>query len=180
MLGALVGLAGWGAGELVARQVPRPGPVALAGGEAATVPALLGLPRPLVAALFLARVVGVLLARRGAGRERRPGRQWGWAVTGPALGAVTVGGWAAARTAGGWWLRGETRVRYGQLALGGALLGAGGRIAGGCNLGHGLSGVAQLNVSSWVVVAAIAVGIGSTRVVQRRCGDRPAARTPVP
>jgi hypothetical protein len=56
-------------------------------------------------------------------------------------------------------VRGETRVRYGQLIAGGFLLGAGGRIGGGCNLGHGLSGTAQLGVSSWVSVASMAVGV---------------------
>jgi uncharacterized protein len=74
-----------------------------------------------------------------------------------------VGGAAvAARTAGGWELRGETPARYGQLAAGGFLMGAGGWIAGGCNLGHGLSGASQLNVSSWVVIAAMAAGVGLT------------------
>jgi len=69
----------------------------------------------------------------------------------------------AARQTGDWRPRGETPVRYGQLAFGGFLLGAGGWIAGGCNLGHGLSGTAQLNVASWVAVAAMAVGVGLTR-----------------
>lgn len=74
--------------------------------------------------------------------------------------AIVAGAAIAARTAGGWQLRGETPARYGQLAAGGVLLGAGGWIAGGCNLGHGLSGAAQLNVSSWVVVASMAAGVG--------------------
>jgi hypothetical protein len=39
------------------------------------------------------------------------------------------------------------------------------------NLGHGLSGVAQLNVSSWVVVVSIVAGIGLTRTLQRRGGQ---------
>ena len=74
--------------------------------------------------------------------------------------AIVAGAAIAARTAGGWRLRGETPVRYGRLAAGGFLLGAGGWIAGGCNLGHGLSGAAQLNVSSWVVIASMAAGVG--------------------
>ena len=44
MLGALVGLAGWAAGELLARQLTVPGPTVLPGGEAATLPGVLGLP----------------------------------------------------------------------------------------------------------------------------------------
>lgn len=75
--------------------------------------------------------------------------------------AIVAGAAIAARTAGGWQLRAETPVRYARLAAGGFLLGAGGWIAGGCNLGHGLSGAAQLNVSSWVVVASMAAaGVG--------------------
>ena len=209
MLGALVGLAGWGAGELLARQVPVPGPTVLSGGASATVPGLLGLPRLAVAVLVLAAAIVVVL--------RRPGRespehtwQWGWRRIGIGLGAAITAGWAlasvggvsfgpssvgavasaadgspnywlitfllgivaggalSARTAGGFWVRGEEPVRYLQLAVGGLLLGAGGWIAGGCNLGHGLSGVAQLNVSSLVVVAAMIFGVWIARLGARR------------
>jgi uncharacterized protein len=86
--------------------------------------------------------------------------------------ALVPGATIAARTAGGGWLRGETGVRYVQLAAGGALMGAGARLAGGCNLGHALSGVAQLNVSSLLVVAAMVGGIAMTRAVQVRLGTR--------
>ena len=200
MLGAVVGLIGWATGELVARQLTLPGPTLLPGGEGATIPGLLGVPRLVVAVLLLA---GVAIALR-----LRPGRdssdhdwQWGWRRIGVGLGVAIASGWAlaalggasfgpssvgavasiaggspnywliafvlgivpggtvAARTAGGFRLRGESPVRYAQLASGGLLLGAGGWIAGGCNLGHGLSGVAQLNVSSLVVVAAMVVGV---------------------
>ena len=87
--------------------------------------------------------------------------------------ALVPGATIAARTAGGWWLRGEVGVRYAQLAAGGALMGAGARWAGGCNLGHAMSGVAQLNLSSLLVVAAIPmiIGIAATRTVQRRLGS---------
>jgi len=81
---------------------------------------------------------------------------------------IVAGGTLSARTAGGFWLRGEEPVRYLQLAAGGLLLGAGGWIAGGCNLGHGLSGVAQLNVSSLVVVAAMVGGVWIARLAPRR------------
>lgn len=213
MLGALVGIAGWIGGELVARQIRLPGPTVLPGGDGATIPGLLDVPRLAVALVFLVLVAGVLL--RWPGHER-PGHawQWGWRTTGLALGVATTAGWVlaglggssfgpstvgasasvasgspnvwliaflvglvpgaaiAARTSGVLHVRGERPVRYGQLAIGGALLGAGGWIAGGCNLGHGLSGVAQLNVSSWVVVAAIIAGIGAARTVsgRRRAG----------
>lgn len=205
MLGALVGLTGWGAGELLARQLTVPGPTVLPGGEGATISGLLGLPRLVVAILLLVAVAVALW--------RRPGRestvhdwQWGWRRIGVGLGVAITAGWAlaalggasfgpssvgavasvadgspnywlitfllgivaggtlSARTSGSSWLRGEEPVRYLQLAAGGLLLGAGGWIAGGCNLGHGLSGVAQLNVSSLVVVAAMVAGVWVARL----------------
>lgn len=69
------------------------------------------------------------------------------------------------------WVRGEGAVRYGQLAVGGVLLGVGGQVGGGCNLGHGLSGAAQLNVSSWVTVGSIVLTIAAVRVVRQRSAD---------
>ncbi len=207
MLGALVGLAGWVAGELLARQVAVPGPTVLAGGDAGTIAGVLGLPRWAVAVVFLALVVAGLAVHRRRRGPDLPDRPWQWAGTrlGVAVGVALVAGWVLAALGGAsfgpstvgaaagvvsgapnpWLLaflpgltlgaflaarrdrsvvvRGEQPVRYGQLALGGLLLGAGGWVAGGCNLGHGLSGVAQLNVSSWVVVAAMAAGVLLTR-----------------
>ncbi|MDE0804866.1 MAG: YeeE/YedE thiosulfate transporter family protein [Acidimicrobiales bacterium] len=84
--------------------------------------------------------------------------------------ALVPGALFAAVRAKTLWVRGERSVRYGQLAVGGALLGVGGQIGGGCNLGHGLSGAAQLNVSSWVTVGAIACTIAVAAAVQRRLG----------
>ncbi len=222
MLGALVGLAGWVAGELLARQVSVPGPTLLPGGDAGTIPGVLGLPRAVVALVFLGLVVGGLAWRRRRSGPERRAHDWQW--TGPrlgvALGLAVLAGWVLAALGGAsfgpssvgaaagvvsgtpnpWllaflpglvlgsllvarrdrslWVRGEQPVRYAQLALGGLLLGAGGWIAGGCNLGHGLSGVAQLNVSSWVAVLAMAVGVGVTRrLVTARPGRSDPATT---
>ena len=80
---------------------------------------------------------------------------------------IVAGGTLAARLTGAFELRGETKVRYVRLLAGGFLLGAGGWIAGGCNLGHGLSGMAQLNVSSIVVVICMAIGVGHARAMTR-------------
>lgn len=212
MAGAAVGLAGWGAGELLARQVDLPGPTVLPGGEGAGLPGLLGLPRLLVAVLVLALVL-VLLHRA---RRRRPEQAWQWgpARTGVLLGLAVTAAWGlaalggvsfgassvgaaasvadgrprwwllaflvglvlgsalAARAAGAFWLRGETAGRLGGLALGGALVGAGGWWAGGCVLGHGLSGATQLSVSSYVVVASIVAGVALASTVERRLGGR--------
>ncbi len=216
MLGALVGLIGWAGGELLARQLTLPGPTVLSGGEGATIPGLLGLPRLVVAVLLLIAVAVALWQRPG---RESPAHdwQWGWPQIGFGVGVATTAGWAlaaiggasfgpssvgavaslasgspsywlitfllgivvggnlSARTAGGFWLRGEEPVRYLQLAAGGLLLGAGGWIAGGCNLGHGLSGVAQLNVSSFVVVAAMVAGVWVARRGAGRAARQPSA-----
>lgn len=88
------------------------------------------------------------------------------------LAGITGGAVIAATTAGGSNLRGEEPVRYLRLLAGGFLLGAGGWIAGGCNLGHGLSGVAQLNISSWVVVATMALTVATFRALASRVPSR--------
>ncbi len=72
---------------------------------------------------------------------------------------IVLGALLSARAGAGWRWRGEGRGRLVGLFAGGILLGAGGWIAGGCNIGHGMSGVAQLNVSSWVVVLSISAGV---------------------
>ncbi|MCZ7531249.1 MAG: YeeE/YedE family protein [Acidimicrobiia bacterium] len=80
--------------------------------------------------------------------------------------ALIPGAAAAALLASSWSLSRAHAGRLLRLFVGGLLLGLGGQIAGGCNLGHGLSGVAQLSLSSWLVVAAIVGGImGGRRVL---------------
>lgn len=81
---------------------------------------------------------------------------------------LVPGGFIAARADGSFRLRGEHPVRYLQLLVGGFLLGAGGWIAGGCTLGHGLSGASQLDVSSWLVIVAILLGVGAALRVERQ------------
>ncbi len=229
MAGAAVGLAGWAAGELAAKDIRLPGPTLLDAGEEGTIPGVLGV-SPLTVALPLLSIVVVLLWRsRRAGRtdpSSEPWR-WRWPAIGTGVGLATVAGWAlagaggatfgpsttgavsglvagtpnewqlsslvaivfgaaiAARARGGWWVRGESARRLAGLFVGGLLLGAGAIVAGGCNLGHGLSGMAQLNVSSTVAVVSMIAGVGLARAVQRRgtVGRRSATRastTPVP
>jgi uncharacterized protein len=43
--------------------------------------------------------------------------------------------------------------------VGGVLMGLGGGLAGGCNIGHGLTGLAALSVKSVIVVAGIVAGM---------------------
>lgn len=60
-------------------------------------------------------------------------------------------------------------VRYAMAFAGGFILLFGARLAGGCTSGHGLTGLAQLAVSSSVVVAAIfAGGIATAFLLTRR------------
>jgi len=210
MLGGIVGIAGWTAGQLIADRIRLPGPTLLPGGEAATLSGWFGVPRAVVA-LPLAATVIFLLAR--SARQDSAGWQWGWPLVGIALGIATIIGWVlagvggasfgpstigavtaasagrpnwwltaflvalvpgatiAARISGGWWVRGETGTRYLQLALGGVLIGAGGLIAGGCNLGHGVSGAAQLSISSFVTVAGMIGGVALAAAVRERIAE---------
>jgi uncharacterized protein len=92
--------------------------------------------------------------------------------------ALVPGATIAARTAGGWWPRGETRARYAQLAVGGFLLGTGAQLAGGCNLGHALSGMGQLNLSSMLVVVSMITGVAVARLVYARVGGQGADQDP--
>lgn len=219
MLGALVGLAGWFAGDVGARDVELPGERrVLDGGEEGTLPNVLSdalpgpdLPEFGVALVLLAGVVVLLLKVRPA----VPKGGWRWPVAGVALGLATTAAWALAgwgdagfgpSTVGapsavadglsgdGWdgewqmafllgivggsalwsagpgrlWVRGEDLPRYAGLAAGGILLGVGGQIAGGCNLGHGLSGMAQMNIGSYAAVASMAAGVGIAAAVTRQ------------
>jgi uncharacterized membrane protein YedE/YeeE len=47
---------------------------------------------------------------------------------------------------------------YVQVALGGILLGVGASVAGGCNIGHFLSGVPQLSLGSWLATLFFILG----------------------
>ncbi len=47
---------------------------------------------------------------------------------------------------------------YAQVALGGILMGVGASVAGGCNIGHFLSGVPQLSLGSWLASGFFIIG----------------------
>lgn len=105
------------------------------------------------------------------------GNEWQLAF----LAGIVVGsaGWSAA--SGKLWVRWEDLPRLAGLAAGGALLGAGAVIAGGCNLGHGLSGVAQMGIGSYVAVASMIAGVWLTAAavgsLQRAISSGRKART---
>ncbi|MEM7033136.1 MAG: YeeE/YedE family protein [Chloroflexota bacterium] len=73
--------------------------------------------------------------------------------------SIVFGAFVAARRSGTLWVRGETVSRYGELAMGGLLMGVGSAISGGCNLGHSLIGVPLLSLGSITTTLSIVVGI---------------------
>jgi uncharacterized membrane protein YedE/YeeE len=71
-------------------------------------------------------------------------------------------------------LRLPDAARAGRAALGGLLMGVGGSLAHGCNIGHGLTGLPLLSLGSLLATAAMAVGaLGTWRLV---LAGRPALR----
>ena len=76
-----------------------------------------------------------------------------------ALLALVLGAFIAARQAGTFWARGESNVRYVQLAAGGLLMGIGAAISSGCNLGHSLVGVPLLSLGSITTTLAMLLGV---------------------
>ncbi len=198
--GAAVAAAGFAVGGFVTVQVwPATTPVP------ASIPALLGLPVPVVVAL--AGTGLVVAARRIRYRPPAPGR-WGPDRTGLALAAVGVLAWLTGAAADWNWglsMTGPSRslvelivsgsssaltwgtamlvgVPLGALASarargpiawrapggaelarrlgGGLLMGAGGTIAAGCNVGNALTGLSILSVHSLVATLAIVAGAG--------------------
>jgi uncharacterized protein len=112
-------------------------------------------------------------------RDDVPRVGWEWAL----LAGVAVGSWASARAAGltpaavpeRWAERfGERPVpRYAAAFLGGALLMFGARCARGCTSGHGISGTAQLALSSWAFTPLFfGVGAGVARLLFGTRGGR--------
>jgi uncharacterized membrane protein YedE/YeeE len=114
-----------------------------------------------------------LLAQAGGsdytyGTSSVPTSVWLWITNGAALWSVWItvallaiapGALLAAKFSGTLWIRGETPRRYGELAVGGLLMGIGAALAGGCNLGHGLVGVPLLSLGSITTVAAMLPGV---------------------
>ncbi len=77
-----------------------------------------------------------------------------WIVIGVVIGAAV-----AAVIAGEFKLRAPKAGTLLKQFMGGGLMGFGAAVAGGCNIGHGLSGVPMLSIGSIVTLACIAIGI---------------------
>lgn len=90
------------------------------------------------------------------------------------IGGVLIGALAAAVLSGGFrWQSFSTPAETGRYLAGGALMGFGGVIAGGCTVGAGLSGIPTLSVAAIIAVAAMALGALATN---RALTSVPAAR----
>ena len=90
------------------------------------------------------------------------------------VGGVLLGGLTAALLSGGFrWQSFSTPAETGRYLAGGALMGFGGVIAGGCTVGAGLSGIPTLSMAAILAVAAMAVGALATN---RALNAVPAAR----
>jgi uncharacterized protein len=96
-------------------------------------------------------------------------------AAGVVLGAA-LAGWGG--------LRLPTPARAARALAGGLLMGFGGNIAHGCNIGHGLTGIPLLSLGSILAAAAMAAGAVATRglllepfpALRGREHDRPRAR----
>lgn len=76
-----------------------------------------------------------------------------------ALVSTVPGSFVAAKLSGTLWIRGESTQRYGQLLVGGLVMGAAAGVAGGCNLGHSLVGIPLLSAGSVLTTAAMILGV---------------------
>ena len=119
--------------------------------------------------------VGVLAWVTGA----HAGWQWGLSATGPSrslidilllggtsvplwgtlmIAGVPLGSWLSARIAGPVAWRAPAAVELPRRLCGGLLMGAGGTLAGGCNIGHALTGLSIFAVQSVLATAAMGAG----------------------
>jgi len=56
-------------------------------------------------------------------------------------------------------LRRPNGARMGRALAGGVMMGVGGNLAHGCNIGHGVTGAGLLSLVSLLAVAAMSVGV---------------------
>lgn len=72
--------------------------------------------------------------------------------------AVPIGGYLSAKLLGEFKLKVPPANELLKVMLGGFIMGIGAQIGGGCNIGHSLTGVSTLAVSSWVANVFIILG----------------------
>lgn len=110
------------------------------------------------------------------GREAVRGSN-GWRL--PLLGGLVLGGFLSALLGGGWepmWALGmfDGEIGWGPagkvvwMFVGGLLIGFGTRLAGGCTSGHGIFGLSNLELPSFVAtVSFMAAGVVTTNLIYR-------------
>lgn len=127
-------------------------------------------------------VTGAIIGLLGVGAwvsGSRAGWNWGLSITGPSrslleagllaspesfnwgavmLIGIPLGSWASARLRGSIAWRAPAPAALPRRFLGGILMGAGGTLAGGCNIGNALTGLSILSVHSLIATAAMAAG----------------------
>lgn len=79
---------------------------------------------------------------------------WGTAL----IVGIPIGTWLSARACGPVRRRAPGRGELGRRFAGGLLMGVGGRLAAGCNIGNALTGLSVLAVNSLIATAAIVGG----------------------
>jgi hypothetical protein len=116
------------------------------------------------------------------------GWHWGLSVTGPTrsvlvavialdparldwgaamVASIPAGAWIAARRAEPITWRPVTPPAFARRAFGGLLMGMGGTLAAGCNIGNALTGLAVLAVNSAVATVAMVIGVAGALMVGR-------------
>ena len=126
-----------------------------------------------------ARWTGYLLSRVGVdaasyeywGSVLFKGESVGVTVDMVMIAAVIVGAFLAALWSGDFRIRVPKRRRLPNAVLGGFLMGAGSRLAPGCNIGNIYSGLAELSIHSVVATVGILAGVYvTTRWIYREVG----------
>jgi hypothetical protein len=113
----------------------------------------------------LAGMFGRLLTPRHVGRldyfrDKPPAISWTFVFVGGAVLGAYFAAWTGGEITGHYlqdmWVArfgaDSAWLRTGVALLGGAVMGFGARLAGGCTSGHGISGTLQLALSSWIAV----------------------------
>ena len=80
------------------------------------------------------------------------------------IGGVVLGALVAALISGGFkWQSFTSPAETGRYLAGGALMGVGGVLAGGCTVGAGLAGIPTLSMAAILAVAAMIAGALATQ-----------------
>jgi uncharacterized membrane protein YedE/YeeE len=91
---------------------------------------------------------------------------------------VPLGAFVAAKLHGEFALKAPEPKRMVQQLGGGVVMGLGASLAGGCNIGHGITGVSALSISSIVATAATVLGVWTATWLVYSGAARRQTRTP--